>query len=455
MSEIIAVAVDWAWGTPLVLLLMGGGLYLTFVGRFIPLLGFAQAIRLISGKVHHEGDDKDPGQLSHFKALTNALSATVGLGNIAGVAVAISQGGPGAIFWMWLSALIGMNTKFFECTLAVMFRGKDYAGEVQGGPMYVIEKALPRPARFLAYLFAGCGMVGALSLYQVNQLSSYVVSQYPIAPAFVGVTTAVFVGYILLGGVRRIAELTSKVVPFMCVLYVMSCLTIIGLNFEAVPDIFLRIFKEAFSGTAVAGGALGVGVMEVLKIGVKRAAFSNEAGVGTAPLAHGNAKTTEPIAEGLVAMLGPFLDTILICTMTALVILVTFPEGAPKDLEGVLMTLEAFETNLPVWGKHFLGVAVVLFSVTTMVGLANYSGKCWDYIFKGRRFFGPKTFVLYYCASIVFGSVNNATDMVNMMDIGYALMAWPNMIATLILARHVKMELNEYYSRYLESKAES
>lgn len=430
-------------------MLLAGGFYLAVVGRFVPLLGFFHALRLVSGRYHHLGDEKDQGQLSHFKALTNALSATVGIGNIAGVAVAITQGGAGAIFWMWVSALLGMNTKFFECTLAVMFRGKDHNNEVQGGPMYVIEKALPKSFRFMAYFFAACGTIGALSLYQINQLSRYVESQYPISPIFVGMATALLVGYILLGGVRRIAEMTSKVVPFMCVVYVLSCLTILGLHLEQIPAVFLQIFKEAFTGSAAFGGAVGIGVQEVIKIGVKRAAFSNEAGVGTAPLAHGNAKTTEPIAEGLVAMMGPFLDTIIICTMTALVILLTFPEGAPNGQEGVLITLKAFEINLPIWGKHFLGLAVILFSVTTMVGLANYNGKCWNYLFKGRRFFGEKTFILYYCSSLIFGSIHEATDMVNLMDTGYALMAWPNMIATIWLAPHVRMAMKEYFARYL------
>ena len=316
--------------------------------------------------------------------------------------------------------------------------------------MYVIENALPSKFKVLGIGFAVCGLVGTLSMYQINQLSEYVLSQYEVPRIGIGIGSALFVGYVLLGGVQRIANTTAKLVPFMCAFYVLSCLLILSMNIAVIPDLLIRIFSEAWTGGAALGGAMGIGLKEVIKIWVKRAAFSNEAGVGTAPLAHGNAKTAEPISEGLVAMLGPFLDTIIICTMTALVILISLSETNSTGGEGVMMTLKAFEYHLSSWGRHLLGLAVVLFSITTMVGLANYNGKCWDYLFKGRRFFGRVPFVVYYCSFIVVGSVIQPTDAINLMDIGYGLMAWPNMIATLILAHQVKKEMDRYFAKYID-----
>ena len=448
ISQFFATLVDYAWGMPLVLLLVGGGLYLIFLSRFIPLKAFRRAFLIMFGRYHHEGDEKASGQLSHFQALSNALAATVGLGNIGGVAVAISQGGPGAVFWMWVAAFIGMNTKFFECTLAVMFRGRDYRGEVQGGPMYVIEEALPSWMKPLAIGFAIFGLIGCMALFQVNQLSEFMQEQYSVGPWWVGGICALLTGYVLFGGIQRLALFTSSLVPFMCLFYVLVGLVIIAVNVERVPEIFSLIFTEAFSGGALAGGATGFAFLKVMQIGVKRAAFSNEAGVGTAPMAHSNAKTSEPISEGLVAMLGPFFDTLLVCTMTALVILISLPLETLSQYSGVIMTVKAFETSLPMFGAHFLGLAIVLFSFTTMLGMANYNEKCWNYLFRGRWFMGRKTFIFVFCTTLLWGAHSALSDVVNILDSGYALMAWPNMVATLILAPRVLKELNRYLEKY-------
>lgn len=454
LSEILSTIVDYVWGLPLVFLLVGGGIYLLFISRFVPLKGFSRAVKLILGKYHHEGETRAEGQLHHFQALCTALAATVGMGNIAGVAVAITQGGPGAVFWMWVAAFIGMNTKFFECSLSVMFRGKDYRGEVQGGPMYVIRAALPKKFHFLAFFFAICGLVGTLSLFQVNQLASYLHEEYSVAPIAVGIVSAIFVGYALLGGVRRLGLISSYVVPLMCFFYVVCGVVIICLQCDKVPGVFALIFKEAFSGRAAAGGAMGVAVIEVLKIGVKRASFSNEAGMGTAAMAHGNAKTSEPISEGLVAMIGPSLDTLIVCTITALIILTSLPVGMAADVSGVVLTTNAFEQALPGFGKHFLGVAILLFSITTMVGSANYNEKCWNFLFQGRKFFKESTFIGVYCLTLVVGAVAQQADVVNLLDIGFALMAFPNLLATVYLAPRVKTELQSYLKRYpLKGKA--
>ncbi len=448
-SDFLSLVVDYTWGLPLVLLLMGGGLYLLFVSRFLPLLGFKHALDLVFGKYKHKNEDKADGQISHFQGLTNALAATIGLGNIAGVAVAISQGGPGAIFWMWIAALIGMNTKFFECSLAVMFRGQNYLGEVHGGPMFVIEKALPKKFRPFAIMFAVCGLVGTMALFQTNQLSAYMLDQYETPKLATGIVSSIFVAIVLLGGIKRISSVTSKLVPVMCVIYVLACLTIIFINFESVPAVFSSIFTEAFTGRSAFGAAAGIGVIQVLKIGVKRAGFSNEAGIGTAPMAHSNVKTNEPISEGFVAMLGPFMDTIVVCTMTALAILTSVDYQNLGDVTGIVMTTKAFEATLPGVGTHILGVAILLFSFSTMVGMANYNEKCWNYIFKGRFIFNRYVFIFWFCLTLVYGAISTPTDVINILDIGYGFMAIPNMFATIYLATKVKSKLQDYMKAYL------
>ena len=449
ISNFLGTLVDLVWGPALVFLLIGGGIYLLLLSKLVPLTAFSHALKLVRGKYHHKNDAADRGQINHFQDLCNALAATVGLGNIGGVAVAIQQGGPGAIFWMWVAAFIGMNTKFFECTLAVMFRGTDHNNEVQGGPMYVIEKALPKPMKFLGIAFAIFGLLGTLALFQVNQLAAYMDSQYHVDKLLVGIVCAIFVGYVLLGGVRRMAFINAKLVPIMCVLYIFFCLVILGLNITVVPSLFGEIFRQAFRPDAVWGGAAGYGVLKVLQIGVKRAAFSNEAGVGTAPMAHGNAKTSEPVSEGLVAMMGPLLDTLIVCTLTALVILVNFPEAALIKEEGVLLTLAAFEKSLPTVGGYFLGLSIVLFSISTMIGMSNYNIKCWNYLFKGKKFLAEKTHVALFCLTIILGAIFEMSDIVNLLDIGYGLMAWPSMICTIWLAPKVKKELKRYLKEYV------
>ncbi|NCN27125.1 alanine:cation symporter family protein [bacterium] len=466
ISELLSSVVDIVWGMPLVFLLIGGGFYLIAISKMQILRGFGHAIGLLFKEAKSEGSDA-PGQLSHFRALTNALSATVGMGNIGGVAVAITQGGPGAIFWMWITALVGMNTKFFECTLSMMFRGKDYQGEVQGGPMYVIENALPKYWKPLAVMFAVCGMVGTLSIFNANQITNLIVET--VRPAFgaaegdlafgfkaslvTGLVLAGMVFYILLGGLQRLANVTSKLVPSMCVIYVLACLIILIQNLPAIPAVFASIFKEAFGIEAIGGGITGAAVRAIMIIGVKRAAFSNEAGMGTAPMAHGNAKTKEPVSEGLVAMLGPFIDTIVICTMTALVILITVPEVVGQEgLSGILVTRQAFEVSFSGVGPYVLVFVGFLFSFSSLVGFANYNQKCWNYLFKGRFSLGNKTFIVFYCSTIVLGAIAELTDVINLLDIGFALMAIPNMLATIVLAPKVHALAKDYFNRVVKVK---
>ena len=456
MSEILSVMVDHVWGMPLVILLIGGGIYLLGWSRLDSFRGFIHGFKLFLGLYQHDKDKNADGQISHFQALCNALSATIGVGNIAGVAVAITQGGPGAIFWMWVAGLIGMNTKFFECTLSVMYRGRDYRGEIQGGPMYVIQNALPKPFFFMAILFSIFGLVGTLPLFQVNQLASFVEvhtseTSLPISAMTVGWICAVTVAIVLWGGLQRLSKVTSALVPVMCLFYVICALVILFIQREKVVEVFGLIFTKAFGWQAAGAGGLGYGLREVMKTGVKRAAFSNEAGVGTAPMAHSNVKTQEPVSEGLVALIGPFLDTIVVCTMTALVILTSLPEEGRQNHSGILMTVRAFENSLPHFGATFLGIAVLLFSFTTILGTANYNQKCWNFLFKGKGPFSESMNIVVFCGLLVVGATWSQGDIVNILDISFGLMTIPNMVVTLILAPKVMRAMRKYFAKHLST----
>lgn len=438
---------DLAWGYHLVVLLVGGGIFFAFYSGFKPYLYLGHAIDILRGKY----DDKDsPGDISHFAALSSAIAATVGMGNISGVAVAIATGGPGALFWMWVSAFFGMAIKFFDCTLAIMYRGEDSDGNVQGGPMYIITEGLGKRWKPLAVFFASAGMIGMFPAFQANQLTQIIrevillphgwASADPFTSNLItGVVITVLVSFVIFGGLQRIADVASKLVPTMVVLYVVSVLFVIISNIEHVPASFALIFRDAFSGEAVLGGALGT----LILTGVKRAAFSNEAGIGTAPLAHGAAKTTEPIREGLVAMFGPAIDTLLICTMTALSIIVTGVWQSPKG-NGVAMTLEAFQMAMPGFGQYVLIACAAIFALTTLFTYSYFGGKCFGYLFGAHR---QHWYNYIYVGSIIMGAVASLKAMVGLIDGAYALMALPNMFAALILAPKVKSAMTDYFQR--------
>lgn len=434
------------WGLPLLTFLLLANVYLLFQSKLVPIKGLLHSINLISGK-YDKKNLHASGQISHFEALCNALAATIGLGNISGVAVAIYQGGAGAIFWMWIAALLGMNTKFFECTLAVLFRGKDYKGEIQGGPMYYIRDGLGGKYKILGVFFAVCGVIGTLALFQVNQMANFMDTNYNVPREFSGIFFTITVAYVLFGGLKRISNFSSKIVPSMTVLYFILCVIILFLNYQKIPDVFLSIFTEALTGKSISGGALGYSIMHIIQTGVKRAAFSNEAGIGTAPMAHGNAKTDEPISEGYVAMIGPLVDTIIICTLTGLTILVSMNQEM-GNLNGINMTSFAFSSNLGDWGRHLLGIVIFMFSFSTMIGMANYNKKCWDYLFRGRFYLGEKSFIVYYTFSLTLAAVVEMTNIVNIIDICYAMMAIPNIIATVLLAKEVKSRLKTYNKKF-------
>ncbi|WJJ95877.1 alanine/glycine:cation symporter family protein [Algibacter luteus] len=453
MEQIIKTFSDYAWGLPLVILLIGGGCYLLILSKFLPFRYLGHAIQVLRGKYD---DPNDPGQISHFKALTTALSSTIGMGNIAGVAVAISVGGPGAMFWMWVSAIVGMSTKFFTCSLAVMYRGKDSAGEIQGGPMYFIVEGLGKSWKPLAIMFSLFGMIGALPVVNVNQLTQ-AFNDIVLTPngVEVGLKSNLILAFVLvsltsviiLGGLNRISHAASKMVPSMVLLYFVLVLYILISNYSVVPKYFLLMFTDAFSanyydGNAFMGGVLGA----LILLGIRRGAFSNEAGIGTAPMAHGAAKTDEPVREGLVAMLGPAIDTLIVCTLTALAILVTGVWETTSD-NGVSLTASAFNHTMPVYGKYMLMICVFIFSISSLFSYAYYGTKCLSFIIGADK----KHYYNYiYILSIILAATTPFSVMLNLIDGVFALMAIPTMVATLILAPKVVKESKSYFKRLKE-----
>ena len=439
IEQLLQIAVDIAWGLPLLVLLLGGGLVLTLWSRFLPFSGARHALDVLRGRYDRPDD---PGQINHFQALATALSATIGLGNISGVAIAITQGGPGAVFWMWMAAIVGMATKFFSCTLAVMYRGRDSRGKIQGGPMYFIEEGLGPRFRALAVLFSICGMIGCLGIFQSNQVAGILQATYGVSPAATGVVCMALVALVSFGGITRIGLVASRLVPLMCGLYLIAALLIVMLRVELIPTVFSQIFHDAFTGTAAVGGATGIAWIQVVKTGVKRAAFSNEAGLGTAPMAHGAAKTSEPVREGLVAMLGPFIDTVVVCTLTAFVILSTGMWKNGEGIQGVTLTVDAFESVLGGVGRLILVVMVALFGFTTMVGNSYYGRKCFAYLFGAER---ARIYDTFYMGMLFVGAIWSVSAVINLIDTAYALMALPNMIATLWMAPRVMAATRKYF----------
>ena len=446
LDSIFSSLANALWGTPLVILLLGGGLFFAIYSRMVPILYFKHAIEILLGKYDSEDD---PGQITHFEALSSALAGTVGMGNIAGVAVAIHTGGPGAIFWMWVTAILGMSTKFFTCTLAVMYRGYDDKGEIQGGVMYFIEKGLGEKFRPLGIMFSISGLFGSIVFFQANQLSQ-IIRDFIYTPLgifqtnsdlgnlFTGILVAGLVSVVISGGIQRIAKVASKLVPLMVSLYLLAAFIIILKNIGEIPSVFIMIFQDAFTGSSVAGGAIG----SMIIIGVRRGLFSNEAGTGTETMAHGAAKTKEPVREGLVAMLGPFIDTIIVCSITAIIILIS---GVyTQNVNGVSMTALAFEHELGMLGKIFLIIAVLTFAFSTMFGYSFYGRKCVSYLF------GTKAKSIYnwiYVTMIVVASIASLDIAINFVDSAYALMVIPTMVGTILLSPKVIAEAKLYFSK--------
>ncbi|MBQ0123278.1 MAG: alanine:cation symporter family protein [Bacteroidales bacterium] len=457
----IASFSDFICGYPLFFLLIGGGLFFLFYSKFAPLRFYGKAINALRVK-----DDNAAGQISSFEALTSAIAATVGMGNIAGVAVALSIGGPGAIFWMWISAIVGMATKLFEGTLAVMYKGKDDAGEAQGGPMYMILSGLGKKWKPLAVFFSIFGLIGTLCIMQANQLTESITTIF-FAPEqntlmlrfIIGVCITVIVAFVIIGGIQRISKIATKLVPAMVGLYFILVLFIIVRHGSLIPGVFRDIFTGAFTPRGALGGGIGSIIMVALT-GVRRAALVNEAGVGTASMMHGASKNNEPVREGLVAMIGPSIDSGLVCTLTAIAILIgstlnpsIMPAGSGMgSMEGLKYALNAFEAAIPGCGSYLLFVMVILFAFSTMFSYSYYGQKCTGFLFGSKN---AKYYNYFFLAMLVVSAMIPLKAAVSLIDSAYALMAFPTMFTLFCLAPKARKQMDIYFAKLKKEKKDN
>ncbi len=443
-----AVGLEIGADVPIIVVwLVIGAVFFTIRMNFINIRGFKHSLQLVQGKYD---DPNDKGEVSHFQALTTALSATVGLGNIASVAVAITIGGPGATFWMIIAGFLGMSTKFTECTLGVKYRTIDENGNVSGGPMYYLTKGLSKRnmaklGKFLAVVFSVLAILasfGGGNMFQANQAFAQLQGQMSFLEGhgfWFGVGMALLVGVVIIGGIKSIAKVTEKIVPFMAALYVLTALIILAINYAEIPSAFGLIFDSAFSADSMYGGFIGV-----LLTGFKRASFSNEAGVGSAAIAHAAVKTNEPVSEGFVALLEPFIDTVVICTMTALVIVIT-GRYTGYELEGAQLTSSAFGSAIS-WFPIVLSVAVFLFAFSTMISWSYYGLKAWTFIFGDSKSMANAYKVLFM-VFIVIGSSSTLSAVMDFSDMMILGMAFPNIIGLYILSKEVRVDLRDYLAR--------
>ena len=440
--ESILSAIDsFIWGAPLLILLSGTGLYLTLRLGFIQIRYLPRALGYLFKK-----DKGGKGDVSSFAALCTALAATIGTGNIVGVATAVQAGGPGAIFWMWLVALLGMATKYAECLLAVKYRVRDKNGFMAGGPMYYIERGLG--IKWLAKLFALFGVMVAFfgigTFPQVNAITHAMQDTFNIPVLVTAIVVTLLVGLIILGGVKRIATASSVIVPFMAILYVTTSLVIILLNIEKVPDAILLIIDSAFNPQAALGGAVGLTVMKAIQSGVARGIFSNESGLGSAPIAAAAAQTREPVRQGLISMTGTFLDTIIVCTMTGIVLVLTGAWNNP-ELAGATVTNYAFSQGLGVSiGATIVTVGLLFFAFTTILGWCYYGERCFVYLVGIRAI---KIYRLTYIILVGLGAFLHLNLIWIIADIVNGLMAFPNLIALIGLRKVVIEETKDYFQR--------
>lgn len=449
-----AVGIDLGIKIPIIIIwLIFGAIFFTIYFRFINLRGFKHAIDLVRGIYDKDGHD---GEISHFQAIATACASTVGLGNIAGVAVAISLGGPGATFWLIVAGLLGMTTKFTECTLGVKYRKINDDQTVSGGPMYYLrdglaKKGWKRTGKFLAVIFAIFASIGAFgigNMFQSNQVVAQTIITFPSLTGtelWLGIIIAFLVGIVIIGGMKSIARINDKLFPIMAILYIGSCLVVLGVNYQHIGEAFSLILKGAFTPDAAKGGFIGVMI-----IGFRRAAFSNEAGIGSAAIAHSTVKTQRPVTEGFVSLLEPFIDTVVICTMTALVIIVTGLYNNPDNLAGTELTSAAFST-VSNWFPYLLLPTIILFAYTTIISWSYYGVKSFDFLvgnacekYLGKRIYATRAYQITFLVITALGSVLSLNALVDFSDMLVLAMAVPNIIGLLILAPEVKTELNEY-----------
>lgn len=444
LEEVLKNIDGIVWGPPLLILLVGTGIYFTFKLNFIQMFKLPLAIKYLFLNDDDKSDNEAKGEVSSFAALCTALSATIGTGNIVGVATAIATGGPGALFWMWVAAFFGMATKYVEGVLAIKYREVDENGEMSGGPMYYIEKGVGN--KFLANMFAFFGIAVALlgigTFGQVNSISKAALISFNIPIWFTAIIITILVTLVTLGGIKRISNVAEKIVPTMAILYIIGALLVLICNFKAIPSAITLIIKSAFNPSAVLGGTTGINISLAIQMGIGRGVFSNEAGLGSAPIAAAAAKTKYPVKQGLISMTGTFIDTIIICTMTGLAIVLTgsFNSG----LEGAAMTTFAFENGLPfaIIGKYIVNIGLIFFAFTTIIGWNYYGERCIQYLIGIK---GIKFYKIIFIALVGVGPFLSLNLVFIIADIVNGLMALPNLIGLIKLRNIVISETNNFF----------
>lgn len=444
LEEVLKNIDGIVWGPPLLILLVGTGIYFTFKLNFIQMFKLPLAIKYLFLNDDDKSDNEAKGEISSFAALCTALSATIGTGNIVGVATAIATGGPGALFWMWVAAFFGMATKYAEGVLAIKYREVDENGEMSGGPMYYIEKGVGN--KFLANMFTFFGIAVALlgigTFGQVNSISKAALISFNIPIWFTAIIITILVTLVTLGGIKRISNVAEKIVPTMAILYIIGALLVLICNFKAIPSAITLIIKSAFNPSAVLGGTTGINISLAIQMGIGRGVFSNEAGLGSAPIAAAAAKTKYPVKQGLISMTGTFIDTIIICTMTGLAIVLTgsFNSG----LEGAAMTTFAFENGLPfaIIGKYIVNIGLIFFAFTTIIGWNYYGERCIQYLIGIK---GIKFYKIIFIALVGVGPFLSLNLVFIIADIVNGLMALPNLIGLIKLRNIVISETNNFF----------
>lgn len=444
LEEVLKNIDGIVWGPPLLILLVGTGIYFTFKLNFIQMFKLPLAIKYLFLNDDDKSDNEAKGEISSFAALCTALSATIGTGNIVGVATAIATGGPGALFWMWVAAFFGMATKYAEGVLAIKYREVDENGEMSGGPMYYIEKGVGN--KFLANMFAFFGIAVALlgigTFGQVNSISKAALISFNIPIWFTAIIITILVTLVTLGGIKRISNVAEKIVPTMAILYILGALLVLICNFKAIPSAITLIIKSAFNPSAALGGTTGITISLAIQMGIGRGVFSNEAGLGSAPIAAAAAKTKYPVKQGLISMTGTFIDTIIICTMTGLAIVLTgsFNSG----LKGAAMTTFAFENGLPfaIIGKYIVNIGLIFFAFTTIIGWNYYGERCIQYLIGIK---GIKFYKIIFIALVGVGPFLSLNLVFIIADIVNGLMALPNLIGLIKLRNIVISETNNFF----------
>ncbi len=444
IEQFIINLANTLWNGPiLITVLLGGGIILFFYSKLLPFKYIFHSLNILKER---ESSSSNFGKITFFQAISAQIGTIVGLGNISGVAVAIVTGGPGAIFWMWVTAFFGMITKFYTCSLAVLYRGKDTKGNYQGGPMYVIREGLGKKWNFLALIFCFFGLFGVSPIFQANQIieitNSVLLHGFDsnfLTNFSLGLLLSFLVALVIFGGIKRIGKVASKLVPLMVIIYMFTVFYILILNYNLFFPVLKLIITDAFSANSVLGGAVG----SLILIGARRAAFSNEAGVGTSPIIHAASKNDNPIKEGLVAMTGPFVDTIIVCTLTAFSILVSgiWDLG---NASGIQLVLLSFEKSIPYFGKYILFSCTFIFAITTLFGNSYFGERCLSYLV-GEKY--SYYYRFFYISLIIIGSVSSLDFVLSLIELSYGIMIFPTMISTLILMPKINALSIKYFEK--------